>query len=80
MKNDEINSYPLLRDYLALRGLSLKPAFTIHDVAQIFAVSGRTIQSWVAAGQLNARNIPGRARILPADVEALLGGSDRGRC
>ena len=79
MKQDDASSYPLFRAYLSIKGLALKPAYTVHEVAGIFEVSARTIQSWVADGRLNSRNIPGRAKILPADIEALLSVSERDR-
>ena len=72
MKSDETNQYPLLREYLDLNGMPLKPAFTVGDVARMFEVSDRTIQSRIATGKLKMRDLPGRAKILPIDLEEML--------
>ena len=64
--------YPLLEELLALRQMSLQPTFTVRDVAALFRVSVRSIQSRVASGQLASRDLPGRARFLPVDLEQFL--------
>ena len=71
--------YPLLEELLALRQMVLKPTYTIRDVAELFGVSTRAIQSRVASGQLDSRDLPGRARFLPTDLEAFLQNSNRRR-
>jgi hypothetical protein len=70
MNNFEPNKYPLLREVLGAK--SLQPTYTVRDVAQIFGVSARAIQSRVASGQLTARDLPGRARFLSQDLEDFL--------
>jgi hypothetical protein len=69
--------YPLLNTYLELKGLSLKAAFTVHEVGTMFDVSARSIQTWICMGRLKQRDVPGRAKIFPADLEALLAASER---
>ena len=66
------SSFPLLESLLRLRGLDLKPIYTIPDAAQIFGTSKRTIQEWVRDGRLAARDLPGRGRFLSGDLEAFL--------
>jgi hypothetical protein len=70
--------YPLLETILAHRGLSLKGAFTIRDVAALFDVSTRTIQVRVKRGDLQSRDLPGRTKFLAIDIENFLQGSSRG--
>lgn len=70
-----VNRYPLLEEILALRGLSLKPMFTTRDVAVIFGVSTRAIQLRMANGHLASRDLPGRAKCLPQDLEEFLSAS-----
>jgi len=64
--------YPLLQEILTLRGLSLQPVYSIHDLANIFSVTPRAIQNRVALGQVQSRNLPGRAKFLSEDLEAFL--------
>ena len=72
MKQEAADHYPLLREYLSLKELPLKAAFTVRQVAQMFDVTTRSIQSWIAIGKLNTRDVPGRAKIFPVDLEELL--------
>jgi len=51
--------------------------YTIRDVAKLFGVSMRSIQSRVASGQLATRDLPGRAKFLPCDLEEYLRQSKR---
>lgn len=67
--------YPLLEALLREKGLTLTGIYTVRDAAQIFGVSTRTIQEWVRAGRLVARDLPGRGRFLSEDVELFLQGS-----
>lgn len=71
------SSFPLLESLLRLRGLDLKPIYTIPDAAQIFGTSKRTIQEWVRDGRLATRDLPGRGRFLCEDLEAFLQNSVR---
>lgn len=64
--------YPLLETVLACKGMPMKAIFTIKDLANLFNVSIRTIQSRVARGQLVPRDLPGRAKYLAVDLEKLL--------
>lgn len=64
--------YPLLEEILALRQMTLQAMYTVREVAQLFGVTVRSIQSRVASGQLTARNLPGRAKFLPVDLEQFL--------
>lgn len=70
--------YPLLEEILALRQMMLQPMYTSRDVAKFFGVSVRSIQSRVASGQLATRDLPGRAKFLPCDLEEYLRQSKRG--
>ena len=70
-------SYPLLEEMLALRQMALQPTFTIRDVAKLFGVTVRSIQSRVASGQLTSRDLPGRAKFLPVDLEQFVKKSQR---
>lgn len=76
MALDKNELYPRLASFLALKGMTLKPAFTLQDVATMFDVSVRTIQTWITSGHLNQRKIPGRATIFPVDLESLFAVSD----
>jgi hypothetical protein len=70
--------YSLLNEILVLRQMTLQPMYTIRDVAKLFGVTVRSIQSRVASGQLAARNLPGRAKFLSVDLEEFLRESKRG--
>lgn len=69
--------YPLLEEMLSLCGLNLQPTYSNADIAKLFLVSIRAIQDRVAAGQLTARDLPGRAKFLPSDIEEFLHNSRR---
>lgn len=69
--------YPLLEEVLALRQMALQPMYTIGDVAKLFGVTVRSIQSRIACGQLPARDLPGRGRFLSIDLEEFLRNSER---
>jgi len=71
--------YPMLEELLALRQMALRPTFSIGDVAKLFGVTTRAIQSRVASGQLASRDLPGRAKFLPTDLEQFLQNSHRKR-
>lgn len=71
--------YALLEEILSLRNLHLQATFSIRDVATIFGVSPRAIQNRVASGQLPVRDLPGRAKFLPQDLEEFLLASKRPR-
>lgn len=47
MKQDQSDRYPRLSSFLALRCQELKAAFTVQDVAALFDVTSRTIQTWM---------------------------------
>lgn len=74
----QLPKYPLLEELLALSQMALQPLYTIRDVAKLFGVTVRSIQSRVASGQLSARDLPGRAKFLPVDIEEFLRQSKRG--
>jgi hypothetical protein len=69
--------YPLLEEMLALRGMLLQATYNNRDLGTLFGVSCRSIQDWSASGRINARDLPGRARFLPADIEEFLRNSRR---
>jgi excisionase family DNA binding protein len=73
--NEESPSFPLLEQVSRLRGLPLLPMYKTRDVAALFGVSPRTIYDWIRDGRLPARDLPGRYRFLPQDIEDLLAAS-----
>jgi hypothetical protein len=70
-----VPKYPLLQEILSIKDIQLQATYTIRDIAKIFSVSVRAIQSRVASGQLISRNLPGRAKFLPQNLESFLTGS-----
>lgn len=77
MINSVPTKYPLLEEILRIKGLLLQATYTIRGVASLFDVSIRAIQNRVASGQLSARDLPGRAKCLPQDLEAFLANSKK---
>lgn len=69
--------FPTFEELLRVKGLELQATYTIRDLARLFNVSVRAIQSRVASGQIVARDLPGRAKFLPEDLEAFLTGSKK---
>lgn len=78
MSSPQPPKYPLLEEVLALRQMTLQPMYTIRDVAMLFGVTARSIQARVASGQLPSRDLPGRAKFLPLDLEQFLRESRKG--
>lgn len=78
MSSSQPPKYPLLEEVLALRQMPLQPMYTIRDVAALFGVTVRAIQTRVASGQLPSRDLPGRAKFLPVDLEQFLCESRKG--
>jgi hypothetical protein len=72
MSNPAVSKYPLLEEILTMKGLSLQPTYSNRDVANIFNVSIRAIQSRIKAGGMSARELPGTARFLSVDLETFL--------
>ena len=68
-------AYPLLEALLYVKELTLQATYTNADVASLFDVSVRTIQSRASDGGLPSRKLIGRARFLPVDLEEFLSGS-----
>jgi hypothetical protein len=64
--------YPMLWEMLANMNLPFKATYKTSDLAALFQVSVRAIQDRVARGQIKVRDLPGRAKCLPADVEEYL--------
>jgi hypothetical protein len=73
--NSSPQKYPLLQELLTLKGRQLQATYTIRELAQIFNVSARAIQTRVASGQIASRDLPGRAKFLSEDLEAFLSSS-----
>ncbi len=71
-QQDSTTQYPMLEDILAKRNLPLQPMYTTRSLAEIFGVTARALQNWMASGQLVGRNLPGRSRFLNQDIEAFL--------
>jgi len=70
--------YPLLEAILAIKNLPLQPMYTTRTIAEIFSVSARSVQNWMASDRLIARNLPGRWKFLTQDVEDFLRASLNG--
>jgi hypothetical protein len=77
--NEESPRFPLLEQLSRLRGLPLLATYRTRDVAALFGVKNRAISDRVADGRLQARDLPGRARHLPQDIECLLEASAQRR-
>lgn len=71
-EHSETSKYPLFGEMLALCDMVLQPTYTIREVAALFGVTVRSIQARVASGQLPSRDLPGRAKFLPTDLEQFL--------
>jgi Helix-turn-helix domain len=69
----------MLEAILAIRDLPLQPMYSNRDVAQIFGVCVRAIQNWISSGHLASRDLPGRWRFLPQDLEDFIRSSRKGR-
>jgi hypothetical protein len=79
MENSESVKYPLLEALLGIQDLPLQPMYTNRDVAKIFKVCVRAIQNWISAGRLSPRDLPGRWKFFPQDLEDFLRRSQKGR-
>ena len=77
MNNSDMASYPLLEQILKILGQPLQAMYSNRDLARIFKVSVRAIQHRMASGQLKPRDLPGRAKFLPQDIEEFLASSKR---
>ena len=71
-KNRLRGPQPLLSQYLALRGLTMLPAYSNAETAEVFECSSRTILNWTYKGWLKPRSMPGRKTFLPCDLEDML--------
>lgn len=69
MNKSDPRKYPLLEAILAIQNLPLQPLYTNRDVAGIFKVCVRAIQNSISSGHLVARDLPGRWKFLPQDLE-----------
>jgi hypothetical protein len=75
MNESIIATYPLLGQILTILNLPLQPLYSARDLALIFRVSLRAIQHRIEAGRLTPRDLPGRAKFLPQDIEDFLAAS-----
>ena len=57
---------------LGSSALTLLPTDTCRDLAPLFGVTNRTVQSKVAGGRISSRKLMGGPRSLAVDVEAYL--------
>jgi len=71
-QESRVGKYPLLQALLEERGLSLKGTYTYHDTTEIFKCSIRSLQDRIRSGELQKRNLPGRAKFLSVDLENFL--------
>lgn len=79
MNDSDAPKYPLLAAMLAIQNLPLQPMYKNRDVAQIFKVCVRVIQNWISAGRLTPRDLPGRWKFFPQDLEDFLCNSPKGK-
>jgi hypothetical protein len=79
MNDSDAPKYPLLAAILAIQNVPLKPMYTNRDVAQIFEVCVRVIQNRISAGRLTPRDLPGRWKFFPQDLEDFLRKSHRAK-
>jgi transposase len=78
--NSATIKYPLLEQILAIKHLPLEPMYSTRNIAELFSVSARSVQNWMASGKLIPRSLPGRWKFLTQDVEDFLQASaDGGR-
>lgn len=64
--------YTLFETMLRGKGMKLQATYTCQDIANLFGVTARTIQSKVKDGTLPSRRLIGGARFLPIDIENYL--------
>jgi hypothetical protein len=64
--------YSLFETMLRGKGMKLEATYTCQDIANLFGVTARTIQSKVKDGTLPSRKLIGGARFLPIDIENYL--------
>jgi len=57
---------------LRSKGLKLQPSYTCEDIASLFGVTARTIQSKAKDRILPSRKLIGGGRFLPVDIENYL--------
>ena len=69
--NPNQTMYPLFETISRSTGLTLQPTYTCQDVASLFGVTARTVQSRVADGTIPSRRLLGGARFLPADMKSI---------
>ena len=72
--NPEKPRYPMLEAILEIKNLPLQPMYTTRSIAELFSVSVRAIQNWIASGELIPRKLPGRWKFLTQDIEDFLAG------
>jgi hypothetical protein len=74
-KQNSSSRFPLLEQLLSMQEMAIQPLYKTSDIARIFGVSIRSIQNYITAGRMSPRNLPGRAKFLPQDIEAFLDAS-----
>lgn len=68
----ETDPFPLLQTMLRIKGKPLQATYTVAEVADLLDCSRRTINRRVASGDIEARDLVGRAQFFPIDIEAYL--------
>jgi hypothetical protein len=71
--------FPLLAQLSELRGMPMLPVYQMGDAARLFGAKRRTMNDRAADGQLTVRDLPGRGRFLPQDLEEFIAGSAKNR-
>jgi hypothetical protein len=70
--SSKVTEYPLLEALLREKSLPLKGTYRYQDATAIFDCSKRALQERIRSGQLQKRNLPGRAKFLSVDLESFL--------
>ena len=78
-QGEQAPRFPLLEQLATFRDLPLLPIYKIHDAAVLLGASVRTLNDWIRDGRLPTRELPGRGRFLPQDLEDFLAGSVKKR-
>jgi Helix-turn-helix domain len=72
LNEPEPSKYPMLEAILVIQKKPLQPMYSNSDLAGIFKTCVRSIQNWTSSGLLIPRNLPGRWKFLPQDIEDFL--------
>jgi hypothetical protein len=72
MSDSPVHRFPLLEQFLQMKGMSIQASYSNADAAFVFACSAKTIRNYINKGLLKPRQMPGKQTFLPNDLEELL--------